>query len=146
MEGNIDEFFMGEALKQAQYAFEKGEVPIGAVLVANGKIFSRAHNQTELLSDPTAHAEMLVIGSATSHLQTKYLKQCTLYVTVEPCPMCAGAAFWSQIGRIVYGTLDPKRGFQRFSSKILHPKTILKGGVLELACSDLMEKFFKSLR
>jgi tRNA(adenine34) deaminase len=141
-----DDHFMKQALKEAQKAFESDEVPVGAIIVANNQIIARAHNQTQLLHDVTAHAEIIAITSATNFLNAKYLPDCTLYVTVEPCVMCAGALFWSQIGRVVYGADDEKRGFMRFGKSILHPKTKVEYGVLHKECSELMSNFFKEKR
>lgn len=137
---------MQEALKEAVKAYEKDEVPIGAVVVCGGKIIARAYNLTETLNDPTAHAEMQAITMAASYLGGKYLNLCTLYVTVEPCPMCAGALAWSQIRRVVYGAPDPKRGFSLFSPGLMHPKTELTGGILEEACGKLVSDFFRAKR
>jgi tRNA(adenine34) deaminase len=141
-----DEYFMKEALKQAEIAVEKGEVPIGAVVVCNNRIVSRAHNLSETLNDSTAHAEMLAITAASNGLGAKYLKECTLYVTAEPCVMCAGASYWAQIGKIVYGTKDDKRGYSIFNKKIIHPQTKVVSGVLKEACSELITNFFYSIR
>ena len=141
-----DSFFMREALEEAQQAFEKKEVPIGAVLVANNQIISRAHNQSEMLCDPTAHAEMIAITSACNSLGAKFLEECTLYVTLEPCPMCAGALRWSRVGKIVYGASDEKGGFLNFSPDVLHKKTKLISGIEEHKCQDLMQTFFKEKR
>jgi tRNA(adenine34) deaminase len=141
-----DEFFMKQALTEAQKAFDAFEVPIGAVIVANDRIIARGHNLTETLHDPTAHAEMQAFTSATEHLGGKYLNDCTLYVTLEPCVMCAGASYWAQIGRIVYGASDAKRGFKKFGDEILHPKTIVTHGILEDECSNLLIDFFKNKR
>ena len=138
--------FMQEALKEAAKAKERGEIPVGAVVVIDGKIVARAHNLTETLNDPTAHAEMQAFTAAANTLSSKYLSDCTLYVTLEPCVMCAGAAYWTQIGRIVYGATDPKRGFTQTSVNLLHPKTIVISGVLEPECSGLLKKFFSSKR
>lgn len=140
-----DTYFMKQALKQAQLAFEQDEVPVGAVVVANEQIIARAHNYTEKLNDVTAHAEMQAVTAASEFLGGKYLTDCTLYVTLEPCAMCAGALNWSQIGNVVFGALDEKRGAGRFNG-IYHPKTKVKGGVLEDACSELIREFFKSKR
>lgn len=137
---------MKKAFAEAVTAFEKGEIPVGAVVVANGKIIARAHNLTETLNDVTAHAEMQAITAAANFLGGKYLNDCTLYVTLEPCVMCAGALGWSQIGKIVYGSTDEKRGFQRFAPRALHPKTEIIGGVLETECAELMQEFFKQRR
>lgn len=141
-----DEYYMRQAIKEAMAAREEGEIPIGAVIVCNGQIVARAHNNTERLGDVTAHAEMIAFTSAANTLGSKYLPDCTLYVTVEPCCMCAGAAGWSQIGRIVYGASDSKRGFERTGRSILHPKTEVVGGILEEECAELMKSFFKRLR
>lgn len=142
----LDEKYMSEALKEARYAAEEDEVPIGAVIVCRGRIIGKGHNMTERLNDPTAHAEMIAITAATEALGGKYLSDCTLYVTVEPCPMCAGALAWAQIGRIVYGAGDPKRGFGKFSPSLLHPKTEIVSGVLSEECGILVTDFFKSKR
>ena len=143
---DIDEKFMGEALKEACLACEEDEIPIGAVIVCRGKIIGRGHNMTERLHDPTAHAEMIAITAATEAMGGKYLGDCTLYATVEPCPMCSGAINWAQIGRIVYGAPDPKRGYSLFSPSLLHPKTEVRSGVLTEECSALMINFFKAKR
>uniref|UniRef100_UPI00405623AB nucleoside deaminase n=1 Tax=Alistipes sp. TaxID=1872444 RepID=UPI00405623AB len=141
-----DEKFMRQALIEAQRAFDMEEIPIGAVIVADERIIARGHNQVELLQDATAHAEMLALTAATSRLGGKYLPECTLYVTVEPCVMCAGAIAWSQIGRVVWGADDPKRGFRRYSERLLHPKTEVLSGVLAKECEALMRDFFARLR
>lgn len=141
-----DEYYMREALKEARKALDKDEVPVGAVVVAENRIIARAHNLTEQLNDVTAHAEMQAFTAAAGYLGGKYLTDCTLYVTVEPCAMCAGAAFWTQISRIVYGASDPKRGYSLLKSKILHPKTKVESGLLEDECSRLMSGFFKKKR
>ncbi len=141
-----DEYFMKQALTEAQYAEEKGEVPIGAVIVCKGRIIARAHNLTETLNDVTAHAEMQAITAAASTLGGKYLKDCTLYVTVEPCPMCAGALGWSQISKIVYGAKDEKRGYSLFAPHVLHPKTEVVSGVLAAESVHLMKTFFEDKR
>ena len=141
-----DEYFMREAIKEAQIAFEKDEVPIGAVIVVGNRIIARAHNLTETLTDVTAHAEMQAITAAASFLGGKYLKECTLYVTLEPCPMCAGALYWSQITRIVYGAKDAKKGFKLYHSQLLHPSTVLANGILETECAALLTDFFKKKR
>ncbi|MBO7188798.1 MAG: nucleoside deaminase [Tidjanibacter sp.] len=143
---NSDLFFMQLAISEAKKALDKREVPIGAVVVCRGKVVGRGHNLVETLADATAHAEMQAITAATSTLGGKYLKECTLYVTVEPCVMCAGALAWSQIGRVVYGAADPKRGCMRFGRDLLHPKTELLGGVMAEECGALMEDFFADLR
>jgi len=140
------EYFMNEALKQAKIALENGEVPIGAVIVSQERIIARAHNQTELLNDVTAHAEILAITSASSYLGAKYLNECELYVTLEPCSMCAGALKWSQIGKIAYGAIDEKAGFMTFGKEMLHPKTKIEYGILETECKVLLQDFFKSKR
>ncbi|MEL7119716.1 MAG: nucleoside deaminase [Bacteroidota bacterium] len=139
-------FFMKIALKEAAIAFEEGEVPVGALIVSNNIIIAKSHNQTEKLTDITAHAEMIAITSATNFLGAKYLKGCTLYVTLEPCVMCAGALYWSQIDRIVFGAFDEKRGFSRINSTILHPKTELIGGVMQNESEQLLRAFFKLKR
>jgi tRNA(adenine34) deaminase len=140
------EHFMKAALAEAHKAFDKQEIPIGAVIVSNGIILARAHNLTETLNDPTAHAEMQAITAATNYLGGKYLTDCTLYVTIEPCPMCAGALAWSQITAIVFGAKDPKKGYSTISSTLLHPKTSILGGILENDCRELLIKFFKTKR
>ncbi|MDB4303963.1 nucleoside deaminase [Desulfosarcina sp.] len=136
-----DTYFMKKALKEAEAAYEKGEVPIGAVIVIDGRIIARAHNLTEMLHDVTAHAEMQAITAAANFLGGKYLVNCTLYVTIEPCQMCAGALFWSQISNIVYGARDEDRGCINLKTK-LHPKTKIKGGILEDEASLILKKFF----
>lgn len=141
-----DNYFMRQALAEANMAFDKNEVPVGAVVVANNKIIARAHNLTEVLNDVTAHAEMQAVTIAASVLGGKYLTDCTLYVTVEPCPMCAGALRWAQLTRLVYGASDPKRGYSVVSPFLLHPKTSVTPGVMSDDCSDLMQLFFKKLR
>ena len=141
-----DERFMNEALREAQEAAAAGEIPIGAVVVWKGRIIGRGHNQTEQLHDTTAHAEMIALTAASETLGGKYLNDCTLYVTVEPCPMCAGALAWSQIGRIVYGAPDQRRGFSLFTPSLLHPRTEVSGGVRMEACAALMLDFFRSKR
>ena len=143
---DIDERYMQEALREARMALAEDEIPIGAVIVCRGKIIGKGHNMTERLNDPTAHAEMIAITAATEAIGGKYLNDCTLYVTVEPCPMCAGALNWAQIGRIVYGAYDPKRGHSLFSPSLLHPKTEIRSGVLAEECSSLMTTFFKEKR
>lgn len=137
---------MKQALAEANKAYSQGEIPIGAVVVCRGKIIARSHNLTELLHDVTAHAEMQAITAAAEHLGGKYLTDCTLYVTVEPCVMCAGALGWSQISRIVYGTLDEKRGYARFAPNALHPRTQVTSGVMAEECAELMQRFFKEKR
>ncbi|MCG8477250.1 MAG: nucleoside deaminase [Cytophagales bacterium] len=141
-----DEQYMSYALQEAEKAKEEGEIPVGAVVVCNHRIIARAHNQTERLTDVTAHAEILALTAASNHMGAKYLPGCTLYVTLEPCTMCAGALAWSQIGRIVFGAPDPKRGYERLKENILHPKTEIKRGVLEEKCSSIVKDFFKNLR
>jgi len=141
-----DQYFMKEALKQAQMAMQKQEVPVGAVIVADNTIIARAHNMTETLNDPTAHAEMLAITAATNFLGAKYLKECTLYVTLEPCAMCAAALHWAQIGKIVWGAPDPKRGFSSIGKQLLHPKTKTMSGILSDDSSILMKQFFLEKR
>ena len=141
-----DEYFMKHALVEAQYAKEKDEVPIGAVVVCKGRIIARAHNLTETLNDVTAHAEMLAITAAATTLGGKYLRDCTIYVTVEPCPMCAGALGWSQISRVVYGAKDEKRGYSQYAPSVLHPKTEVISGLLENDSILLMKNFFMSKR
>lgn len=141
-----DEYYMQRALEQARIAFDKDEVPVGAVIVCRDRIIARAHNLTETLHDVTAHAEMQAITAAADTLNGKYLDVCTLYVTVEPCIMCAGAIGWSQMGRVVYGASDVKRGFARFAPQALHPKTEVVSGVLEAECAALMKDFFKKKR
>lgn len=142
----LDEYFMNEALKEAQKAWDLDEVPIGAVIVYKDRIIARGHNLSETLNDSTAHAEMQAFTSATNHIGGKYLKQCTLYVTLEPCVMCAGAAFWTQIGKIVYGAKDEKRGYSIFNQEIIHPKTTIMTGVLEEKCATLIKGFFRQKR
>ena len=141
-----DERFMRLALSEAEKARDKGEIPIGAAIACKGRIIARAHNLTETLCDVTAHAEMQAITMAANELGCKYLTDCTLYVTVEPCPMCAGALGWAQIARIVYGTPDAKRGYSTFAPHALHPRTTVTGGILEDECRQLMQDFFKARR
>jgi len=141
-----DEKYMRDALREAMAAAEDGEVPVGAVLVCKGRILARGHNLTETLNDVTAHAEMQVITMGADYLGGKYLNDCTLYVTLEPCPMCAAALAWAQIGRIVYGASDPRRGYTTFSPSLLHPKTEVVSGVLAEECAALMTDFFKEKR
>lgn len=141
-----DERFMREAISEARKALAQDEIPIGAVVVANGMIIGRGHNLTETLHDVTAHAEMQAITAAAEWLGGKYLDQCTLYVTVEPCVMCAGAIAWSQLGRLVFGATDEKRGYQRYAPNALHPKTEVTSGILADECSTIMKEFFKSKR
>lgn len=137
---------MREALKEAEAAREEGEIPIGAVVVCRGKIISRGHNMTECLHDPSAHAEMIALTAATSAIGGKYLSECTLYVTVEPCPMCAGALNWAQLGTLVYGADDPKRGYSMFEPSLLHSRTQVRKGILSGECSNLVSEFFRSMR
>lgn len=141
-----DEQFMRKALIEAQAAYDEGEIPIGAIIVCRNRIISRAHNLTETLNDVTAHAEMQAITAAANALGGKYLTDCTLYVTVEPCPMCAGAIGWAQIPRIVYGAPDEKRGYRKFAPNAFHPKATVVSGVLEEECRSLMQEFFKGKR
>ena len=141
-----DTFYMKQALQEAQKAFEKGEVPVGAVVVCRDRIIARSHNLTETLTDVTAHAEMQAITAAANYLGGKYLSDCTLYVTVEPCVMCAGAIAWSQMGSLVFGAADEKRGYQRYAPQALHPKTNVRQGVLADECALLMKDFFKKRR
>ena len=141
-----DERFMREALKEAELAAREDEVPIGAVVVSNGKIIARSHNLTERLCDVTAHAEMQAITAAADYLGGKYLTGCTIYVTVEPCPMCAGALAWAQIGKVVYGAPDPKRGFSNFNPSLMHPKTEIVSGILAEECGNLVSEFFRNKR
>jgi len=141
-----DEYFMQRALDEARAALAQGEIPIGAVVVCRGRIIARAHNLTETLTDVTAHAEMQAVTMAANELGGKYLSDCTLYVTVEPCAMCAGALGWAQVPRIVYGAPDPKRGYRLYAPRTLHPKAAVTAGVMENECSRLMTDFFQSLR
>ena len=143
---DADEKYMREALREAQAAGAEEEIPIGAVVVSGGRIIGKGHNMVERLNDPTAHAEMIAITAATEAVGGKYLTGCTLYVTVEPCPMCAAALAWSQISRIVYGAPDPKRGYSLFSPSLLHPKTEVTAGILADECSALVSDYFKKLR
>ncbi len=141
-----DEYFMKQALLEADKAREKGEVPIGAVVVANNQIIARAHNLTEQLNDVTAHAEVQAITAAADYLGAKYLTGCTLYVTVEPCVMCAGALYWSQIDKIVFGTRDEKRGAGRYQNELYHPKTLVTNGILAHECGEIVKTFFMEKR
>ena len=143
---NAAEKFMREALKEAREALSKNEVPVGAVVVCGNRVIARAHNLTEMLNDPTAHAEMQAITAATHALGGKYLNDCTLYVTLEPCVMCAGAFYWSQIGKIIYGADDPKRGYTLIEKNLLHPKTMVEKGLLADECGQLLVEFFKKKR
>lgn len=142
----LDERFMREALKEAEAAGKEDEVPVGAVIVAKGRVIARGHNMTEALHDPTAHAEMIALTAATEAMGGKYLIDCTLYVTVEPCPMCAAALAWAQVGRIVFGASDPKRGYSLYSPSLLHPKTEVTSGILTDECSSLMKDYFRKKR
>lgn len=141
-----DLFFMKEALEEAQTAFDLGEVPIGSVVVCRNSIVARSHNQVETLVDATAHAEMLAVTMASQALGGKFLSDCTLYVTVEPCPMCMGALRWSRMGRVVFGSYDSKGGFLAYAPQLPHPKTIVEGGIMEEECADLMRRFFRMRR
>ena len=138
--------YMAEALKEAANAAAEDEVPIGAVVVCNGRIVGRGHNMTERLKDPSAHAEMIAITAATEALGGKYLDSCSLYVTVEPCPMCAGAMNWAQLGELVYGASDPKRGYTRFTPSLLHPKTKVVAGIMDQECGGMVSDFFNNKR
>ncbi len=146
MELFSDEYFMREALKEARRAFDRDEVPVGAVIVWKNRVVAKAHNLTETLNDPTAHAEMQAFTAATNTIGGKYLDECILYVTLEPCIMCAGASFWTQLGKIVYGAEDPKRGYSLVRHNFLHPKTVVQGGILKEECSRLLKDFFDSKR
>lgn len=141
-----DDYFMGEALKEARYALEEDEIPIGAIVVYNGRIIGKGHNLTERLNDVSAHAEMQALTAAANLMGGKYLQGCTLYVTMEPCVMCAGASYWFQVSKIVFGAYDNKLGFGRINQKITHPKTIITGGIREAECSQLVKDFFKAKR
>lgn len=143
---DIHQKFMAEALKEAANAAAEDEVPIGAVVVCNGRIVGRGHNMTERLKDPSAHAEMIAITAATEALGGKYLDSCSLYVTVEPCPMCAGAMNWAQLGELVYGASDPKRGYTQFTPSLLHPKTKVVAGIMDRECGETVSDFFKNKR
>ena len=142
----LDEKFMREALREAKAAEAEDEIPIGAVIVFAGRMIAKGHNMTERLHDPTAHAEMIAITAATEAIGGKYLNDCTLYVTVEPCPMCAAASAWAQVGRIVYGASDPKRGYSLFTPSLLHPKTEVVSGVLAEECGGMVTEFFRNKR
>jgi len=146
MSGNKDEFYMRAALEEAGKALEKDEVPVGAVVVCNDIIIARAHNLTETLKDPTAHAEMQVITAAADWLGGKYLEGCTIYVTLEPCAMCAGALGWSQVSELVYGASDMKKGYSLVKGALLHPRTKVKAGVLTAECGEIVTRFFKNKR
>jgi tRNA(adenine34) deaminase len=141
-----DEYFMKAALQEAKKAFDADEVPIGAVVVCNGQIIARGYNMTEKLNDVTAHAEMIAFTSASNYLNSKYLNECTLYVTIEPCLMCAGASYWTQLSKIVFGAYDEKRGYSKCKGVILHPKTKIVSGIMEKECAELMKEFFKKKR
>ncbi|MFC2136942.1 nucleoside deaminase [Bacteroidota bacterium] len=141
-----DEYFMKQAILEAKKGFENDEVPIGAVIVSNNQIIARAHNSVESLNDATAHAEILAITSASNFIGSKYLNDCSLYVTIEPCPMCAGAISWSQIGKVVIGAYDPKKGYSKFNSDIIDSRTEIISGILDGECSDLIKQFFKLKR
>ncbi|KXK40715.1 MAG: nucleoside deaminase [Saprospiraceae bacterium] len=141
-----DDYFMQLAVKEAQKAAENGEIPVGAIIVCNQQIIAKAYNQTQLLNDITAHAEIMAITTAASYLGSKYLDHCTLYVTLEPCVMCAGALYWSQIARVVYGASDEKRGFMRYGKELLHPSTKLEYGIRHDECARLITSFFEKLR
>ncbi len=141
-----DEYFMKEALKEAQMALSENEVPIGAVLVSNQRIIARAHNMTQALNDATAHAEMLAITAAENFLGSKYLNECTLYVTLEPCVMCAGASYWSRLGKLVYGASDERFGYKKAGNKLFHPKTEIVSGVMESETGNILRVFFEKKR
>ena len=141
-----NEYFMKRALQEAEKAYNEGEIPVGAIIVTNNQIIAKAYNQTERLQDATAHAEMLAITSASEYLGAKYLKDCVLYVTLEPCPMCAGALAWSQIGKIVFGASDIKKGFSLIENQLLHPKTIIERNVLANESQELLQRFFQRKR
>lgn len=146
MELFSDEYFMNMAYKEAQKAYDEKEVPVGAVVVSKNHVIAKAHNQTEMLNDATAHAEILAITGAMSYLGNKYLNECTLYVTLEPCVMCAGALKWSQIGKVIFAAEDHKHGFMRYGKELLHPKTKLEYGVMEAPCSGILKEFFAGKR
>lgn len=141
-----DEFFMRAALQEAKRAFEEDEVPVGAVVVCKGRIIARAYNMTEKLRDVTAHAEMLALTAASNFLNSKFLDECTMYVTLEPCIMCAGASLWTRPDRIVYGAADPGKGYTRLEGSVLHPKTLVTSGILAAECSELLREFFRKKR
>jgi tRNA(adenine34) deaminase len=141
-----DEYFMRAALREAKKAFDEDEVPVGAVIACNGQIVARAYNMTEKLKDVTAHAEMIAFTAASNHFGAKFLDDCTLYVTLEPCVMCAGATFWTRVARLVYGARDEKRGYLKISSEMLHPRTHVTGGVLADECGELVTEFFRKKR
>lgn len=146
MEENKDTYYMQQALAEARKAYDLGEVPVGAVVVCNDRIIARCHNLTETLNDVTAHAEMQAITAAASYIGGKYLNDCTMYVSVEPCPMCAGAIGWAQLGRLVYAADDDKRGYRRLAPDVLHPKTTVEAGVCAAEAAELMKSFFKEKR
>ena len=146
MELFSDAYFMNMAYKEAQKAFDEKEVPVGAVVIAKNQVIAKAYNQTEKLNDSTAHAEILAITSAMSFLGNKYLKECTLYVTLEPCVMCAGALKWSQLGKVIFAAEDHKHGFMRYGKELLHPKTKLEYGIMETECSGILKEFFEMRR
>jgi tRNA(adenine34) deaminase len=141
-----DTYFMKMAFREAEIALEKDEIPVGAVVVLNNMVIGRGHNLTQTLQDVTAHAEMQAITAATNHIGAKYLNDCTLYVTLEPCVMCAGAIAWAQLGKLVYGATDPKKGFSLIKHNILHPKTLVTGGIMEEECSQILIEFFNTKR
>jgi len=141
-----EEYFMKMAYREAEKAMEKDEIPVGAVVVLNQMVIGRGHNLTQTLQDVTAHAEMQAITAATNHIGAKYLNDCTLYVTLEPCVMCAGAIAWAQLGSLVYGAADPKKGFTLVKHNILHPKTLVKSGIMEQECSEILIEFFNKKR
>lgn len=141
-----DKYYMKQALAEARKAFERGEVPVGAVVVCQNRVIARSHNLTEKLNDVTAHAEMQAITAASDYLGGKYLTNCALYVTVEPCVMCAGAIAWAQMGKLIYGAGDEKKGYSRLAPTALHPKTVVEKGVMEEECASIMKEFFKQRR
>jgi tRNA(adenine34) deaminase len=146
MELYSDDYFMNEALKEAQLAADDDEVPIGAVIVSNNRVIGRGHNMVEKLNDVTAHAEIIAITAASEYFRSKYLTECAIYVTIEPCTMCASAIGWAQIPKLVYGAADPKKGFTTISKKVLHPKTVVVEGILKKECGYLVTNFFKQKR
>lgn len=141
-----DEFYMSEALRLAKIAYQEGEIPVGAIIVAEGKIIGKGYNQVERLNDPTAHAEMIAISSACNHLGSRHLQDCELYVSLEPCAMCAGGIAWAQLSRVIYGAPDEKRGFTSHQPSILPPKTLITGGILANESSEMVKQFFKDIR
>lgn len=141
-----DEHYMKLALQEAQEAYDEGEVPVGAVIVCENKVIAKDHNRSVRLNDATAHAEMLALTSAQNYLNSRYLNECTMYVTLEPCIMCGGALFWTQIGKIVVGALDEKRGFSTYNENIIHPKTVIQTGVMRTECEAIIKDFFKNMR